>query len=122
MSPGECLELYDALEGALGKKALKPVKPSKVLGENFLKKAAVSDYNQMPKTFFQEQFMRDNGVREKLRVSLILREKSVFKKFNWKYMVIDEAHRIKNEESKLSGVICEIKTQNRVLLTGTPLT
>ena len=52
---------------------------------------------------------------------MILREKSVFKKFNWKYMVIDEAHRIKNEESKLSVVIREIKTQNRLLLTGTPL-
>ena len=36
-------------------------------------------------------------------------------------MVIDEAHRIKNEESKLSMVIREIKTQNRLLLTGTPL-
>jgi SWI/SNF-related matrix-associated actin-dependent regulator of chromatin subfamily A member 5 len=33
------------------------------------------------------------------------REKSVFKKFNWKYMVIDEAHRIKNEESKLSVIV-----------------
>merc|ERR1712142_18971 len=32
-----------------------------------------------------------------------------------------EAHRIKNEESKLSLVIREIKTQNRLLLTGTPL-
>ena len=36
-------------------------------------------------------------------------------------MVIDEAHRIKNEESKLSLVIREIKTANRLLLTGTPL-
>ena len=44
---------------------------------------------------------------------LFVREKSVFKKFNWKYMVIDEAHRIKNEESKLSVVIREIKTSNR---------
>merc|ERR1719225_2580930 len=52
---------------------------------------------------------------------MILREKSVFKKFNWKYMVIDEAHRIKNEESKLSLVIRELKTANRLLLTGTPL-
>jgi len=52
---------------------------------------------------------------------MILREKSVFKKFNWKYMVIDEAHRIKNEESLLSKVIREIKTANRLLLTGTPL-
>ncbi len=52
---------------------------------------------------------------------MILREKSVFKKFNWRYMVIDEAHRIKNEESKLSMVVREIKTSNRLLLTGTPL-
>jgi len=52
---------------------------------------------------------------------MILREKSVFKKFNWKYMVIDEAHRIKNEASKLSVVIREIKTANRLLITGTPL-
>ena len=52
---------------------------------------------------------------------MLIREKSVFKKFNWKYMVIDEAHRIKNEESKLSLIVREIKTSNRLLLTGTPL-
>lgn len=52
---------------------------------------------------------------------MLIREKSVFKKFNWKYMVIDEAHRIKNEESKLSLIVREIKTTNRLLLTGTPL-
>lgn len=52
---------------------------------------------------------------------MLIREKSVFKKFNWKYMVIDEAHRIKNEESKLSIIVREIKTSNRLLLTGTPL-
>ena len=48
---------------------------------------------------------------------MILREKSFFKKFNWNYMVIDEAHWIKNEESKLYVVIREIKTANRLLLT-----
>jgi hypothetical protein len=33
---------------------------------------------------------------------MVIREKSVFKKFNWRYIVIDEAHRIKNEKSKAS--------------------
>uniref|UniRef100_A0A8C4R299 SNF2 related chromatin remodeling ATPase 5 n=1 Tax=Eptatretus burgeri TaxID=7764 RepID=A0A8C4R299_EPTBU len=52
---------------------------------------------------------------------MIIREKSVFKKFNWRYLVIDEAHRIKNEKSKLSEIVREFKTTNRLLLTGTPL-
>lgn len=52
---------------------------------------------------------------------MIIREKSVFKKFNWRYMVIDEAHRIKNEKSKLSELLREFKSMNRLLLTGTPL-
>ena len=32
---------------------------------------------------------------------MVLKEKSTFKKFSWRYMVIDEAHRIKNEKSKV---------------------
>nr|CAD7445550.1 unnamed protein product [Timema bartmani] len=52
---------------------------------------------------------------------MVIKEKSVFKKFNWRYMVIDEAHRIKNEKSKLSEIVREFKTTNRLLLTGTPL-
>lgn len=52
---------------------------------------------------------------------MIIREKAVLKKFNWRYLVIDEAHRIKNEKSKLSEIIREFKTANRLLLTGTPL-
>ena len=32
---------------------------------------------------------------------MVIKEKAVFKKFNWRYLVIDEAHRIKNEKSKV---------------------
>ena len=28
-------------------------------------------------------------------------ERSVIKEFNWRYVIIDEAHRIKNEKSKV---------------------
>ncbi|KAH9422040.1 SWI/SNF- matrix-associated actin-dependent regulator of chromatin sub A member 5 [Dermatophagoides pteronyssinus] len=52
---------------------------------------------------------------------MVIREKGVLKKFNWRYIVIDEAHRIKNEKSKLSEIIREFKSTNRLLLTGTPL-
>ncbi|KAF8782283.1 SWI/SNF-related matrix-associated like protein [Argiope bruennichi] len=52
---------------------------------------------------------------------MIIREKATLKKFNWRYIVIDEAHRIKNEKSKLSEIVREFKSTNRLLLTGTPL-
>ncbi|XP_076316124.1 LOW QUALITY PROTEIN: SWI/SNF-related matrix-associated actin-dependent regulator of chromatin subfamily A member 5-like [Tachypleus tridentatus] len=52
---------------------------------------------------------------------MVIREKAVLKKFNWRYLVIDEAHRIKNEKSKLSEIVREFKSTNRLLLTGTPL-
>ncbi|NXP77636.1 SMCA1 protein, partial [Ramphastos sulfuratus] len=52
---------------------------------------------------------------------MVIKEKSVFKKFNWRYLVIDEAHRIKNEKSKVNLKLFDFKTTNRLLLTGTPL-
>ncbi|KAH7011914.1 SWI/SNF family of DNA-dependent ATPase [Ilyonectria destructans] len=52
---------------------------------------------------------------------MILREKAHLKKFAWEYIIIDEAHRIKNEESSLSQVIRLFSSRNRLLITGTPL-
>ena len=52
---------------------------------------------------------------------IIIREKATFRKFDWEYLVIDEAHRIKNEESMLSQVLREFVSRNRLLITGTPL-
>lgn len=52
---------------------------------------------------------------------MILREKSHLKKFAWEYIIIDEAHRIKNEESSLAQVIRLFTSRNRLLITGTPL-
>lgn len=37
---------------------------------------------------------------------MVIREKAVFKKFAWRYCVIDEAHRIKNEKSKVKQNHC----------------
>jgi len=51
----------------------------------------------------------------------ILKEKGVLSKIAWKYLIIDEAHRIKNENSSLSKVVRTVKTEHRLLITGTPL-
>ena len=52
---------------------------------------------------------------------MILREKSHLKKFAWEYIIIDEAHRIKNEESSLAQNMRLFNSRNRLLITGTPL-
>lgn len=70
--------------------------------------------------------INDRLVDEKFEVcitsyEMILREKSHLKKFAWEYIIIDEAHRIKNEESSLAQIIRMFNSRNRLLITGTPL-
>lgn len=43
------------------------------------------------------------------------------RRIRWKYLIIDEAHKIKNEESMLSQVVRALNTSFKLLLTGTPL-
>jgi SWI/SNF-related matrix-associated actin-dependent regulator of chromatin subfamily A member 5 len=43
------------------------------------------------------------------------------KKFTWRFLIIDEAHKIKNDESNLSQLVRKFKSNNRLLITGTPL-
>ncbi|KAJ3067223.1 hypothetical protein HDU98_009590 [Podochytrium sp. JEL0797] len=52
---------------------------------------------------------------------MCLLEKSAMRKVTWECLVIDEAHRIKNENSSLSQIVREFNCRNRLLITGTPL-
>ncbi|KAF0693962.1 Aste57867_15116 [Aphanomyces stellatus] len=52
---------------------------------------------------------------------MCLKAKTTLAKFAWRYLVIDEAHRIKNESSQFSMVVRMMATEHRLLLTGTPL-
>jgi SNF2-related domain len=51
----------------------------------------------------------------------LLREKGKLGKIMWRYLIIDEAHRIKNENSSLSRAVRVMNTEHRLLITGTPL-
>ena len=48
-------------------------------------------------------------------------EKTALTKMAWRYLIIDEAHRLKNEASQFAQTVCQFLVQHRLLLTGTPL-
>ncbi|GJN31896.1 hypothetical protein PR202_gb20351 [Eleusine coracana subsp. coracana] len=52
---------------------------------------------------------------------MAIKEKTALKRFSWRYIIIDEAHRIKNENSLLSKTMRIYNTNYRLLITGTPL-
>ena len=74
---------------------------------------------------------RDKMIKEKLipcdfdicitSYEMCLLEKAALRKIAFRYIVIDEAHRIKNENSSLSLIVREFHSTNRMLITGTPL-
>mmetsp|Transcript_10357 Transcript_10357/g.42117 ORF Transcript_10357/g.42117 Transcript_10357/m.42117 type:complete len:1436 (+) Transcript_10357:99-4406(+) len=49
------------------------------------------------------------------------RDRQFIKGMEFGYLVLDEAQYIKNKDSKRNKVLSKIKSQNRLLLTGTPL-
>ncbi|MEW5311445.1 MAG: hypothetical protein WDW38_003160 [Sanguina aurantia] len=71
----------------------------------------------------QRQIMNTPGLFDVVVTSyeMVIKEKSHFKRFHWRYIIIDEAHRIKNENSILSKVVRMLRTNYRLLITGTPL-
>ncbi|XP_014258775.1 ATP-dependent helicase brm isoform X2 [Cimex lectularius] len=52
----------------------------------------------------------------------VIKDKAVLAKIHWKYMIIDEGHRMKNHHCKLTQVLnTHYLAPHRLLLTGTPL-
>ncbi|ODV80148.1 snf family helicase [Suhomyces tanzawaensis NRRL Y-17324] len=52
---------------------------------------------------------------------LVVHDHQSFKRRRWKYMILDEAHNIKNFRSTRWRALLNFNTENRLLLTGTPL-
>lgn len=52
---------------------------------------------------------------------MILSEINTFKKIPWQYLIVDEAHKLKNEESRAHLSLAMLKANWRLIITGTPL-
>ncbi|OXB66600.1 UNVERIFIED_CONTAM: hypothetical protein H355_014216, partial [Colinus virginianus] len=52
---------------------------------------------------------------------ILLKDKSFLGGLNWMFIGIDEAHRLKNDDSLLYKTLIDFKSNHRLLITGTPL-
>lgn len=52
---------------------------------------------------------------------IVLKDKAFLGALNWAALLVDEAHRLKNDDSLLYKALTEFNTNHRLLITGTPL-
>jgi len=53
--------------------------------------------------------------------NLIIQDKVIFKRKKWHYLILDEAHHIRNFKGQAWQTLLNFNTEHRLLLTGTPL-
>lgn len=100
-----------------------------MIEEHFNSKAASHDGKRPDKQIMDEhgQMVDDNSENPRhwdvcvTTYEMCNTERKTLGKFAWKYLVIDEAHRLKNDASMFSTTVRSFSTANRLLLTGTPL-
>ncbi|EPY30473.1 hypothetical protein AGDE_09426 [Angomonas deanei] len=52
---------------------------------------------------------------------MVLDEFSAFQKIRWQYLIVDEAHKLKNDQSRAHMALDSLHTSHRIIITGTPL-
>ena len=52
---------------------------------------------------------------------ILMRDTTALNKLNWSYLIVDEAHRLKNVNCRLLIELKKLSIQTKLLLTGTPL-
>ncbi|KAG8145171.1 hypothetical protein E2320_013542, partial [Naja naja] len=76
--------------------------------------------------YIGDQMSRNATKRLKFNVlittyEILLKDKAVLGSINWAFLGVDEAHRLKNDDSLLYKTLIDFKSNHRLLITGTPL-
>ncbi|KAF6014509.1 hypothetical protein HII13_000854 [Brettanomyces bruxellensis] len=93
----------------------------------------VDEFHRFASTFNVIAYVGPKDKRANLRRTLFhanvvvtsyeisIRDSKYLEKKDWKYLIVDEGHRLKNSHCLLIQQLKRIRTSNRLLLTGTPL-
>uniref|UniRef100_A0AAR2JQK6 DNA helicase n=1 Tax=Pygocentrus nattereri TaxID=42514 RepID=A0AAR2JQK6_PYGNA len=78
------------------------------------------------KTIRDYEWIHQQSKRIKFNVLLttyeiLLKDKGVLGNINWAFLGVDEAHRLKNDDSLLYKTLIDFRSNHRLLITGTPL-
>lgn len=52
---------------------------------------------------------------------MCLLENKFLNKYQWNFLIIDEAHRLKNQKAQLNELLQNLNSDRRLLITGTPI-
>lgn len=82
--------------------------------------------NLIPTMEHRERIISQELQKDKFNICITTYEainicNSDLRKYNWKYIIFDEAHKMKNTESKISINSRKLQCSHRLLMTGTPL-
>eukprot|EP01080_Neovahlkampfia_damariscottae_P010557 gene10557-3076_t len=69
-------------------------------------------------------YTKDNNFKFNIILTtyeLILKDCSFLSQIKYSFLVVDEAHRLKNDQSKLYEILKQFSTAGKLLITGTPL-
>lgn len=91
--------------------------------EKWAPSVSVAVYKGPPQQRKATQYRMRQGFQVLLTTfEYVIKDRPILSKYNWVFMIMDEGHRLKNTESKLSQTLQQFyKTRYRLILTGTPL-
>lgn len=80
---------------------------------------------RMHEFFYNDEATQNSGIFKFHAIvttyEMILQDSAIFRPINWQYVIVDEAHRLKNKQSRLLNEFRLFTYEHLLLLTGTPI-